>query len=573
MAGFSTDDLIRTVQSSTAASNRALLNGAEQLNASTDQAQALLESSTQQIRQSIDATKQIQQGQAEVGFQQQQVVETLQNLYNMNPEVVSNEIATSLATANLAREERKGVRAEYDRLNQIDFFSDPLGFLVAQTQLPTVAKRNNALADTEDEALQEIQTRTSLLNASKSTVVANTADAAKALQLQTADVNAQVANAQLDQKTADNIVRISSTRMQALQLADKVGDNTRSSIGVIANLQNAAETRAMRQEANKDREVERQLREENLRTLLAKRKADAAEEAALNSQLDIVSKSLGLKLSMTADGLRQMTDKKAQAAWYHAATTGQFGDSLRESVVFYQDKGNLPEIANRGDRSVISTVQKLDRAGAGYVDTVAGAYKAANGGKALTPEQARELAYTSYQNELLDSTASGTTTADLSSSKWDRTYNPYVAQFTGFSKAIDLVPEFAGLKNNLVKKQVDTLIAAGAVKGENLTSEQQKQVVDSVSKQVQARAVTSAKAAADIAAFMKGAADYNLRLNKYNLFALPPQQTYLFTLPDAGRVDLLNPTEVERQIMKSVQRKYESVNLFNDPGTLGVFSR
>ena len=572
MAGFSTDDLIRSVVESTKTANSALAAGVQDINKSMEQATTLLDSSMQGLRGAIETSKQSQVAQAEIDYKQKKTVEDLQRLYNMDPTQAANEIATSLATATTARAEREKVRAEYDRLNSVDFFSNPLGYLVAQIQLPQVAQKNNALADMEDSALNNIGRKTELLNAGKNTIVANTADAAKAVALQGAEANAQIATAKLEQAQADNIVRLSSTRMQALQLQDKITDNQRSAISTIAQLQSAAETRLMRAEANADREVDRELRRENLRMILEKRKLDAAEEAAMNERLQLVSTSMGLAAPMTLDRIKALTDKDTQNAWLTAATTGRFGGSMQEAVTFYQQKSNLPEVAARGDKSVVTTAQQLDRAGASYVGSYTNAYRAANPmAKPLSNEQAREGAYHLYATDIAQSMGNPSTKADLSSSKWDSTFNPYVAQFTGISKAADTLPQFAPLKNNLLKKQIDTLVSSGAVKGENLTAEQQRQALDSVQKLVLLRQVTPAKAAADISQFLQAATDFNFKANKYNLFALPQQQSYLFSLEGVGRVNLLDPVELERKIALKVTKDMTTrVNLMSDPAILDV---
>lgn len=554
MADFSSDDLIKTVLNSTQQSGQLLTQGAAQLGATTDHAEALLNSSAEALKNLTEQQKLLQVGSADISFQQSKVAENLQSLYNMNPDAQSNEISDNLALANQARSARRETRAEYDRLNSVDFLSNPLGYLVAQAQIPTVARKNNALADAEDDALNEIAVRTNLLAASKNTVVANTADAVRQQSLNAADVNAQMANAKLDQEQANNLVRISSSRMQQMQILDKVNDNQRSAVGVIASIQNAQETRRLREDQSQDRELDRALRRETMEEMLKKKKEQAAQEADLNGRLSTVSQSLGLVTPMTMDRLRSLTDKKTQEMWLGAASTGRYGEDLENSVVFYQKYGSQPEIVAKGGASVISTAKKLDQGGAGYEGTVTAAYRAANPtAKGLTRDQSRGLAYDAYQTDLAQSTGNPATQNDLSSSKWDKTFNPYVAPLTSFSKAIDTTPELAGLKNNIVKKQIDTLAAAGVVKGDNLTADQQKQVIDSIQTQVLAKVVTPAKAAADISQFFKSASDFNLAANKYNLFSLPAQTSYLFSTTDGGRTDLFDPTKVEHTLIKGVK--------------------
>ena len=149
----------------------------------------------------------------------------------------------------------------------------------------------------------------------------------------------------------------------------------------------------------------------------------------------------------------------------------------------------------------------------------------------------------------------GVRRADLSSKEWDKTFNPYVAPLLSFSAAINSQPELAGMKNNLVKQQIDALVTAGTIKGDNLTSQQQTQVIAAIQKQMLDKKIDSKKAAADVTAYFKSAAAYNLQLSQYTSFALPAQNKYLYTQPESGpQVDLFDPVAVENMMTRGVKQ-------------------
>lgn len=544
---LSSDQLIQMLLQSTQQQNSLMAQAGAQVNAANTRATQIQNDTIAAQRVVSDAAAANAGQKAAVTYTANKTIEDLQRLFNMDPTDANNEIATSLTAAQAAKDARVSARAEYDQAAQISPLDDPLGWIMAQVKLPQLAAKNNALADAEDVALQNVNWKTTALNNAKATVTANTADQLKDIQLQDAKLENQKTQLELDNKSAQVSVADAQHRMQQVQIANQIGDNTRSTLVAVTGLQDREEAQAFRMEQKKE--------------ILAGKKLKEEEDLRLNNRLADVSKSLGMVEPMTLSRLKTLTNKKQQEAWLNAALTGQMGEDLQDSVYFYLGGANKPAIVAGGGASVHDTAQKLEHEGAAYQSIAERSYMAANPlGKKPTAEESRKMGFKLYQDSIISSMASPTEKNDLSSSVWDKQYNPYVAQFVGLSKAADTLSQYAALKNNSVKIAIDNLMKSGAVKTDNLTSEQQQQVVGSVIQGVLERKMDPKKAAADVSQFFKASAEYNRSLNKYDLFALPPQTSYLFSINgnltefERQKADLMDATTVENAIMKRVRQ-------------------
>jgi hypothetical protein len=479
---------------------------------------------------------------AGVEWQQNKMIEGLQQLMNMDPSQMGNEIAKNIAEVQKAREAYGPARAQFDAIGQINPLTNPLDYIFGQIQLPQVAAKVNAIADSESIAADRIRTSTELLKNAKSTLTANTSDQLLAINKAQAQIDAKIANAKLTEVEGKVQVQAANSQLQSIMLADKIGDNNRQTAVAVATIQDREDAMAARKEASDAR--------------LADKKTAAEEEARINGRLDVVSKSLGLAEPMTLRVLKTLPMKEREA-WQRAAESGEFGKDLQDSVRFYLGKGARAAIIAGGGSSVYATAKKLEQDGLKFMAEAENAQAKIPGAKKLSLEEARTESYRLYQNMITESMASPTTRVDLSSSKWDHIYNPYVAPFTGFSAAIDADPTLGGMKNNIVKKSVDVLVKSGSVRGENLTAEQQQQIISAAIDNVATRAIDPRQAAAEISSFFKGAVEYNNKLNSPGSFGIPVQNSYLFSVEGSFRphdnlkmVDLMNPTAVEQMIVQ-----------------------
>lgn len=478
---------------------------------------------------------------ANIEFQQAKSIENLQRLFGLDQSQVDNEIGKSLAVAQNARDQRVGVRAEYDELASRDLLTNPIGYLLAQMQLPSVAARNNSLADAEDLALQNIDKRTQQFAAAKSALTANVSDEIKDYQYQQAQIESRLADAKLLGKEGEITAARAMTELQLANVTNAIGDNTRSTVQTVVSLE--------------DREEAAKIRNEQRSQIMAGKQLKEEEDLRLNQRLKLASDALGLEEPMTLSRLKGLTSKKSQDAWLNVALSGQMGEDLEGSLAFYLGNGSRNGIQIKGGASTLQTAEKLANGGASMEAQAIRELAAANQGKVPKKEEARAKAYEIYRDSLVNSMSGVSYPQDLSSSAWDKTYNPYKAQFLAFNKAIDSNDKLATLKGNRVKTMVDDLVKSGAVRDSNLDSSQQQQILAGIGDLVVSKKLDPQKAAADISAYFSAASAYNRQLNKYDLFALPPQTSYLFTMngttfdDNRKKLDLMNPSDVENSLI------------------------
>ena len=447
--------------------NQNIQQGAEEVSAVQKQADAKRAESIVGNATAVKGAASVAAQNAEIAYQTADLGQRLQQMFNLNPDDATNEISTSLAAANAAREARAPVRAEFDQIQQANFFDDPVGYLIGKVKLPELAAKNNALADAEDLALNNVQTKTAMLKAAQSTLVANTADQVKQASLDQAKVVQQASQAKLSEEEAKNLTASATAKLQLIGLTDKMGDNTRATIGTVISLQDREEQAAIRNSIKKETNDRRAM--------------EAADEARLDGRLKLVSDSLGLQEPMTVRRLKTLQNKKDQDVWLNAALTGQMGDDLQTSLGFYLGNGSRPSIAAQGGASTYLTATKLADAGAGFQSIAERSVMAANpSGKKPNSAESKQMGYKLYENSVVDSMRSPTDKTDLSSSTWDKTFNPYVAPFKAFNGAITTWPQLQGLQNNVMTKAVKTLLDSNAVQGDNLTADQQQQVIGSI---------------------------------------------------------------------------------------------
>ena len=517
--------------------NANIAAGAQEVGAVQKEAQVKRTAAVVGQQAAITGAADIAARSAEISFQQRALGEQLQRAFNLDPTVAGNEIETSLAQAEAAKNARVSARAEYDSAASVGLLDDPLQFIINQVRLPSLAAKNNALADQEDVALNNVREKTQLLASAKSTLVANTADQMKSVELDSAKNASTLAQAKLSEEEAKNLSAAATQKLQLIGLTDKMGDNSRATIGTIITLQDREEQAQIRNAAKKAQTDAKALEQEDV--------------ARLDSRLKLVSDSLGMAEPMTVRRLKTLQNKKDQDVWLTAALTGQMGEDLQKSLGFYLGNGSRNQITASGGASTYLTATKLADAGAGYQSDVERA--AAARGQKMNSAESRAAGYKLYEDSVIDSMRSPTDKTDLSASKWDKVYNPYVAPFKSFVGAINVYPELAGLKSNLVTVQAQNLLSTDAVKGDNLTAEQQQQIFGAIAKQVEMKQITAQKAAADISVFISAASAWNRQMNGYTLFSLPNQESYLFTMDgevNRRKVDLMNPATLENALMK-----------------------
>ena len=481
---------------------------------------------------------------AQLNYQQNSALESYQRELGMDPSDPQNILSQSLAQKEALRPQYEATRAEYDKAAGTDLLSNPLGFIMAQLKLPSLAAKTNALSDAMGRADVRMQVANEQLDTRRRTLIANSADQIREFELKQADIDAKIADSKLRAAEAATASRRAGELMQQIQVVNTVSDNQRQTIGQLASLREQEENRV-------ERRQRMALVEEQRRQMLDEKKAKADQDARLDFLLAAVSQKLDMLEPMTVQRLRSLSDRERNA-WLNAALTGQMGETLYESLLFYGDKANRAGLAQGGNAASYDAYTKLRTTGLAHqAEAERDAMKT---GKKLKPEEARAQGFNIYADRLLNSAEGVKSPEDLSSRKWDSEYNPYRAPALAVADLAQSDPRFVSLKNNEVAKAISSFAATAGIQGQ-LSSEQEQVVLKSIYEQARSRKILPAKAAADIAAFYRTAADFQYQQTQYDLFGLPKQQAYLYSLEIGGerkKVDLFNPAELERALQRAI---------------------
>lgn len=496
---------------------------------------------------------------AALNYTQNSALQRYQQELGLDPADAQNILSRSIAEKEGLRPQYEASRAEYDAAASTDLLSNPIGFIFAQLKLPSLAAKTNALADAMGRADVRMQVANEHLDTRRRTLVATSADQIREFELAQAAVDKKVADSKLKASEAATASKRAGELMQQMQVVNMVGDNQRQTIGQLASLREQEENR-----------VERRQRmavvEEQRKQILDEKKAKAEQDARLDARLAAVSQKLGLLEPMTIQRLRGLANDKEKNAWLNAALNGQMGETLYDSLLFYGDKASRSGVAQSGTAAAYDAFVKLRTTGLAH--QAEAEREAMKTGKKIKPEEARARGFDIYAGRLLDSTESVKATEDLSSRKWDSEYNPYRAPGLLVAELSQSDPRFATLKNNAIANAILSTAAASGAHG-TLTAEQEQAANQAVYHLVRTRKLAPAKAAADMAAFYKAAADFQYTQTQYDLFGLPKQKAYLYSLEIGGdrkKIDLFNPIEIERAIQRAVSRDIRnSPSLFSDP--------
>lgn len=541
------ENLVKQILAGATQSRDRLQSGAETLSGIEAQRQAAHAGAITGQQAAVALAADAAAKDASLNYTINSTVENLQRLFGMDLADGNNQIAQSLARLEEAGAARTAVRAEFDRLSSINPLSNPIGYLLAQIKLPSVAAKNNALADQETLALQNINERANAIRNVKASITANTADQLQDIQLQKAKATRQAAEADLQTQQAKNLAGEAQAEMQQLQIANWMAEAQRSGLASVAAFEERKETREARQI--------------QMDALRAGKKLEDEEETRLNERLRTVSNSLGRAEPMTIKGLKTLASKKEQEAWLKAAISGQLGENLFDSLEFFGGANRAVLRASKAASS-ITTAEKLGQSAASYQPSAARRLTVASQGKVPRPDESMKAGFDDYADAVIQSMNGPTATEDLSASRWDQVYNPYVAPFLSFNDSVRNLQELAHLRNNIVTRTIEGLIQAGTIQGENLTADQQQQVISAVIQQAAERKIHPSKAAAEVSAYFQAAAEFNSRMNKYELFALPPQTAYLFSVEGSlrygdarERVNLFDPVSVDHMITRKAKSR------------------
>lgn len=540
--------LLQTVLSGVTQSNQRLDAEAQALQQDTARMQELMTVNAQQGQQVAQMSADALAQKIAIDFTRNKTKEDAQRLIGFDRDQQDNQFARSVAELDAAQTERAAVRKEYDQISNMDFMSNPIGYIVGQLKMPSVAARHNNLVDREAAAEQNIATRAAMLQNYNSTTVANTAaDIAKMQQL---DARAQAEAAQIKLREAEmqNLSTLASQRMRQVQIADKQQDNLSKAVSMQMQAAQFQMSMEERQEARAERRAlaEERMKDKKLRT---------EQESLYNEGLARVSVLAGLPIKMDLTTLKQLPDTKAKQKWLEAAATNTLGDNLGDSLQFFNGIMNRQTLAQQNPTLLVST-QKMQEAIGSYATTIANTRDKTTL-KAPSAKEAALQAPKQYEDDIVRAASDPKATRTLTDKYWDTMFNPYKADHAVMidKSAGGVLPE---LKNNVLVKNLQTI--AAATPDGRITGELEQQAIKAVAAQVRQGQITPKEAAGQISQYYKTAVAVNRELYQYELFNLPAQSKYRITVAKPGftalgateplSFDSTNPAQVETALTK-----------------------
>jgi hypothetical protein len=449
-----------------------------------------------------------------------------------------------MADYQAAEDQRVGVRAQYDKLASTDMLSDPIGYVFAQLQLPSVAAQNNALASAKESALQDIGDRYTLMQQAKQNTTINTADKLKEIRLAEAANARQAAEVQLQQASAEMDSKLAAQHFQTFQLRDKVYDVNDSLFNKTLQVQqwqmSYESLQLQRQAANEARKEREKVKKDEADNLLQ-----------LNAGLGTLSKFIGSSIPLNVDIIKQMKDNKKKQLMVDAAVSGSLGSTMSEGIELIDSVGNR-EVLARTNPGFYKTVQGIE---AGIRQAEAKLLSSPAGAALRTkPVELRKLAEAEYRGTMITQATNLASTNTLSSPAYDKVFSPYKAQHK-------VMLQDPTLENNAYAKALK-LVAETNVdrvsREANIPADLEQIALGSVIAQVSKGTLGPEAAATAIAEYHQKAAKANFDMFQYGALGLPAQSKAVITLPagsywgSPANVDAMDVNQLKAVIVKNV---------------------
>lgn len=506
-----------------------MLGLATQSNANIGQQQALMQSEIEGLRQQseqaavdgatyVSTVGEAARQKAEVEATQNLYLEQVQQQAGMNPDDLQNQIVQSLARINDAQAAKGAELQRYQQLQSVDFMQNPIGYVLAQLQLPSVVAKHNAAVDSEQMGFANITDRTNLLKQVKSSVAANTATAIKEQNLTAAKAAELEATMKVRAEQRGLASTIAQRSLQVAQLDDKKFDNMRSvlntqiqAMNTQAAMQQTAELRAAR------------AAEANARVAAKETQAQALAE--LDSGMATIGQMIG-KPGITVELLNKVKAPTAvREKWVNAGATLTLGSDIGEAVDFIRTQGDLPALQR-------TNPTLFNAASGAYASIQARTNKlitdATRKGAKLKPEDARKQAAEEYQAEVFNSVNTKGAARPANDPTWEQQFNPLrvpYAVVVSEAKA-GKIPE---LRNNAVVEAAAALIAANG--GGELKPSDDALIFKTLVERVKTGSIGPAAAAAQYAQFYNIGAEKAVEMHGVTLMGVPRPAHYYMDLP------------------------------------------
>lgn len=535
------------------------------MTAETQRIEGLMTGSATVARNAANAAAQVAGQRAGVQAEVDTAIQRIDDLFGVDPDQNNSVIQQRMAEYTSAEDARKAVRKEYDSLTGASLLSNPVTYILNQLKLPTVAAQHNALVDMRDAAAGDIATRQRLATAQRSAQLPNVAQKLKEVSLADAEAKRMQAEAEIQSREATMASQIAGQKLQIYGLSDRA---LQAQGDLFSKQLSFASIQAQREATAADRAARQQI----LNEAAARKSAEDAEVAELNTRLATVSEFLGRgEAPMTVARLRTLGNPKLREAWL-AASTGQLGDSIADSVGFIQANGNLQTMGStnywapivfRGFASGLRSIQDSLAAEARTNPSITAVMK--------KPAEAAKLASDRYTADLIDSMSSLTSPNSLLAERYDLLFNPYRANHKIMLAGIN---SNLALRDNAMVKALqasqigkESVVAASP----NIPVELERNAFLSIIEQVKGGTLGVDDAARQVTQYYTAGARSNLQSYQYTLYGLPSQTNYMVTLPAPGifsdpvKADLMNFASTKTAIAKYARQSAIPQQLYNAP--------
>lgn len=444
---------------------------------------------------------------------------------NLNSEWEHNRMRVALDKIDATSAQLDALRPEIDQKMGVGFFDNPLAWLVNQMELPGLVNRYNAVVGQQQDAIGHYDAASSI--ASKQLSLGQAAGADKILEVGAA--KSQQALAEADAKAKAVQLQMSS-KVAADELARvQLGLQTLGVRGQVAQL-------------TKQQMSERQS--------VAQAMKDNATAQSTVDDINRIIKAAGGAGSLDVQRFKQLPAAEREQL-LQIANSGKFGKDFTSSLLFVEQYGSLPAMAQGGQNATVNWIQKtLQQGDAAVIPLQQKA--AATGDKTFNPAKVKI--------QVLDGIASQYQTQAEGDLRSAPVGNPFKLDYQMAVTA----PEMA---ENLWAKPIIEHGPGSANPLYQKIDEQQmmNRALHTISTVPPEQRSTFIKQfAADTAKFYQNSTAAQALETRYVNFGLhKPQKTYSVNLPEfmgpAESIDLGNPTQVENFLTRQYAR---SQNLF-----------
>lgn len=524
------------------AQGEAAANTRTSYEAGTDQLIALQGTAESQARQIAATTEQTGMDAAATNYMVNKGRENNAAVAGMNPDDQNNLYIQSLARITEARAIQDATRAEYNKLNSIGLLDNPIGYIMAQLQLPQVAQQHNEALNQEQIAATRTQETIKLINAKDTLIAANTSDSLRKVEEQKAKQAGLQAQMQLTKLQMDNISTVGQRAIQSLQLQSA---SFQAAKDVLAVQMDAQKFKLQQESVALQRQQMYEMRQEQLK----RKKMESEAEAEAMQRWAAASAMLGYA---TPPNPKNLTPEQ-RAIIEKTGATLQLGANPLEAIENIRKAGN-PQAMMQTNAGLGEMVQGSSDAIKQAADQVRTSEKL----RTFKPGEAEKEGAARWQADVYASASSDAASNPMNSPKWDTTFNPYKPKYLAVLDATK-AGAIPALKGNSALAIIEAM-PKDPMQG-NITGKQLDTVFQTMAERVAKGTLGADQAAKDIATLHKVSATMNREQFGYDTLGLPPQAGAFAVIPpmaafaDPVKVDLMNEAAVKTALMKMASQR------------------